>query len=90
VKFDIGDIYETLQRKPKFFFLNRGKKNLRHFTWRSKYVYIVDNNEKYFVALQRKCDSLLRFQETFNFVREWHITWRYTTNAMLSVHCNNG
>jgi len=50
VKFDIGDFF-NLSINPQI--LLKSNKIIVHFTWRNKYVYIVESSTKYFVTRQR-------------------------------------
>jgi hypothetical protein len=45
---------ETLRKSVEYLKIwLTSNKNIRHFTWRSKYLYIVVNITKYFVALKQ-------------------------------------
>ena len=60
------DFYIKCAEKLQIWF--KSDKNVRHFAWRTKYVYSVDNGKQYFVA--RKCrmwKSLLFFHGSAEF-----------------------
>ena len=77
MKFDTGYFY------PHFV---KTRKNTAHFTWRPKYIYIVDSNTKYFVVENNAkgthyCISMEH--STILYCSQQHVAQQYKGNTML-------